>query len=33
MAKFNIDILGEISESVNSYNVVQRELATQRVRN
>ena len=26
MAKFNIDILGEISESVNSYNVVQREI-------
>ena len=27
MAKFNIDILGEISESVNSYNVVQREIS------
>jgi ATP-dependent Clp protease, protease subunit len=26
MAKFNIDILGEISESVNSYNVVQKEI-------
>jgi len=26
MAKFNIDILGEISESVNSYNAVQREI-------
>lgn len=26
MAKFNIDILGEISESVNSYNNVQREI-------
>ena len=27
MAKFNIDILGEISESVNSYNAVQREIS------
>ena len=27
MAKFNIDILGEISESVNSYNVVQKEIS------
>jgi ATP-dependent Clp protease, protease subunit len=26
MTKFNIDILGEISESVNSYNVVQKEI-------
>jgi ATP-dependent Clp protease protease subunit len=26
MAKFNIDILGEISESVNSYNAVQKEI-------
>ena len=26
MARFNIDILGEISESVNSYNTVQREI-------
>jgi ATP-dependent Clp endopeptidase proteolytic subunit ClpP len=26
MAKYNIDILGEISESVNSYNAVQREI-------
>jgi ATP-dependent Clp protease protease subunit len=30
MAKFNIDILGEISESVNSYNVVQREISNAR---
>jgi len=27
MAKFNIDILGEISESVNSYNVLQKEIS------
>ena len=30
MSKFNIDILGEISESVNSYNVVQREISNAR---
>ena len=30
MAKFNIDILGEISESVNSYNAVQREISNAR---
>lgn len=28
MAKFNIDILGEISESVNSYTKVQREISS-----
>lgn len=30
MAKVNIDILGEISETVNSYNVVQREISNAR---